>query len=81
MNVCWRNNLQDSQSMSAKNILDKLTHTSVPVSLIAMFVVSDEFETLLPVRSTFEKSSDDLLHFNGYHMNRKNNRRALRQTL
>jgi hypothetical protein len=68
--------------MSAKNMLDTLTHTSLPVSLISMFVVSDEFEMLLPVRSASEKSSADvLLYFNGYHITEKNNRRTLRQTL
>jgi hypothetical protein len=37
-----------------------LTHTPLLVSLIVVFIVSDSFEMLLPIRSIFEKSSNVL---------------------
>ena len=55
LNLSRKGNLQGLQSMSAENMLDTLIHTSLPVLLIAMYVVSDEFEMQLPISSTFKK--------------------------
>ena len=68
LDLSWRINLQDLQSMRAKNMLDTLTHTSLQVPLFAMFVVFDRFETLLPVQSTSEKFSDVLLYSAAYQL-------------
>jgi hypothetical protein len=57
--------------MSAENMLDLLIHTSVSVSPIAIFVVSNIFRMLTPVLSTFEKSSDVLSNSNGHLLTEK----------
>jgi hypothetical protein len=52
-------------------MLDILIHTSISVSLITIFIVSNVFRMLTPILSTLEKSSDVLSNSNSYLLTEK----------